>query len=144
MHARMSANARSLIRTVHFDKGDRPYWPIAKLTHYSRPMPLFARYVFFQLLLSKFSRHTFTYFLLFIFGQSPSRKNESGLTTTCWGEEEETVLPLAPGLRRAPNPYMARALATSPGFSGRRQQQKVLTDSLVRAILDTFSLLLLG
>ncbi|GAB5036391.1 protofilament ribbon protein of flagellar microtubules [Nannochloropsis oceanica] len=46
------------------------------------------------------------------------------------GEEEETVLPLAPGLRRAPNPYMARALATSPGFSGRRQQQKVLTDSL--------------
>ena len=44
------------------------------------------------------------------------------------------MLPFAPGLRRAPNPYLTRAMASSPVFDGRGQQQKTSTTTLVRTM----------
>jgi len=44
------------------------------------------------------------------------------------------VLPFAPGLRRAPNPYLTRAMASSPVFGGRGQQQNASTTALVRTM----------
>lgn len=49
--------------------------------------------------------------------------------------EEATVLPLAPGLRRAPNPYLTRVMASSPVLGGRgQQQQRASTTTLVRTM----------
>lgn len=120
------------------DKGDRPcLTATSALAHYANlhgPCHFLHATSFFSSFCPN-SHGIFSPISYFVpMNSVPNTKMDQGTRRLAGGEEEETVLPLAPGLRRAPNPYLARAMATSPGFSGRGQQQKTLTTMLVRAM----------
>ena len=104
---------------------------------YARPMPLFRTLPFCSSFCPKLSRHIFTNtcFPPSSLGRIPSGPNmDQGARRPAGEGEEETVLPFAPGLRRAPNPYLTRAMASSPVFGRREQQQKASTTTLVRTM----------